>query len=205
MLTLGEAARQTGLSKPTISKAIRTGRLSATRNEQGEYQIDPAELFRVYQSASKPSGNTLQRETPVNAQGLPLVAEAWQAERERERRQLENTIEDLRRRLDTTEQAREKAFDEIRRLTLLLTHQTEISPSQPASWPRRERIWVTWVPAGILLAMLAYVAYTVIVKREAIMLAPAEEPPEPAKPPAVKSTPSPAPVQPDTWKPENGG
>jgi excisionase family DNA binding protein len=47
-LTLGEAARLTGLGKTTLARAIKAGRLSATRTEAGSYQIDPAELARVY-------------------------------------------------------------------------------------------------------------------------------------------------------------
>ena len=48
MFTLGEAAREVGMAKSAISRAIKTGRLSATRQEDGSYAIDPAELFRVY-------------------------------------------------------------------------------------------------------------------------------------------------------------
>ena len=46
--TLGEAARQAGVSKPTLSKAISSGRLSAEKQPDGSYRIQPAELFRVY-------------------------------------------------------------------------------------------------------------------------------------------------------------
>jgi excisionase family DNA binding protein len=38
MLTLGAAARQLGVSKGTISKAIASGKLSATRREDGSWQ-----------------------------------------------------------------------------------------------------------------------------------------------------------------------
>ena len=48
MLTLGEASRLTGLGKTTIQRSIKAGRLSATRTELGSYQIDAAELDRVY-------------------------------------------------------------------------------------------------------------------------------------------------------------
>lgn len=48
MLTLGQAARLTGTSKTTLTRAIKGGRLSATRRDDGGYQIDPAELARVY-------------------------------------------------------------------------------------------------------------------------------------------------------------
>ena len=44
--TLGEAARQCGIAKGTISKAIKTGKLSATRKEDGRWSIDNAELAR---------------------------------------------------------------------------------------------------------------------------------------------------------------
>jgi predicted site-specific integrase-resolvase len=42
--TLGEAARHCGIAKETISKAIRFGKLSATRREDGSWSIDNAEL-----------------------------------------------------------------------------------------------------------------------------------------------------------------
>ena len=48
VLGLRQAAQQAGVSKSTILRAIRAGRLSATRTEDGGYAIDPAELFRVY-------------------------------------------------------------------------------------------------------------------------------------------------------------
>ncbi len=46
--TLGQAAKATGKNKATIAHAIKKGRLSATKNDLGEYQIDPVELSRVY-------------------------------------------------------------------------------------------------------------------------------------------------------------
>ena len=59
MLTLTEAAKAVGLSRPAIFKSIKTGRLSATLNNAGHHQIDPAELFRVYK--------------PVNTEVSPKV------------------------------------------------------------------------------------------------------------------------------------
>ena len=51
MVTLGAAAKQLGISKPTLSKAISRGALSATRREDGSFAIDPAELMRWWESA----------------------------------------------------------------------------------------------------------------------------------------------------------
>lgn len=48
MLSLAQAAKATGKAKATIARAIKAGRLSATRNEAGSHTIDPAELDRVF-------------------------------------------------------------------------------------------------------------------------------------------------------------
>ena len=46
--TLGQAAKATGKTKTTIAKAIAKGRISAQKDDIGQYVIDPAELHRVY-------------------------------------------------------------------------------------------------------------------------------------------------------------
>ena len=46
--TLGTAAKATGLTKSALFKAIKKGRISAIKNDLGRYEIDPAELHRVY-------------------------------------------------------------------------------------------------------------------------------------------------------------
>ncbi len=47
-LSLREAAEQAGTSKSTIWRAIKSGRMSATRTDDGGFAIDPAELFRAF-------------------------------------------------------------------------------------------------------------------------------------------------------------
>ena len=47
-LTLSRAAKECGRSKSALLDAIRAGRLSASRNDLQQWQIDPADLFRVY-------------------------------------------------------------------------------------------------------------------------------------------------------------
>ena len=56
-LTLGEAAKMTGKSKPTISKAIKDGRISANKVD-GVFQIEVSELLRVYPAKSETDANT---------------------------------------------------------------------------------------------------------------------------------------------------
>ena len=47
-LTLGQAAKECGRSKATLSKAIKSGRLSVAAKTSAGFEIDPAELFRVF-------------------------------------------------------------------------------------------------------------------------------------------------------------
>jgi len=46
--SLKQAGEATGRSKPSILRAIQTGKISAKKNEMREWEIDPAELHRVY-------------------------------------------------------------------------------------------------------------------------------------------------------------
>jgi len=63
--TLGQAAKAVGRTKPTLAKAIKTGRLSASRADDGSYRIDPAELHRVYPMTGKTNGQTQRFDTPT--------------------------------------------------------------------------------------------------------------------------------------------
>ena len=73
--TLGQAAKAANVSKTTIQRAIKSGRLSATRRDDGSYDIDPAELRRAFPAVTPESNVTaeLKRdETP----GDPRVLQA---------------------------------------------------------------------------------------------------------------------------------
>ena len=61
LLTLGQASDECGKHKSTILDAIRKGRLSAKRDDKNQWQIDPAELFRVY-----PQHQTEQQTQHIN-------------------------------------------------------------------------------------------------------------------------------------------
>ncbi|MGA9726372.1 MAG: hypothetical protein WBQ84_02755 [Methylocella sp.] len=52
-LSLGKAAKEAGVAKSTISKALSSGKLSYREKNSDGYQIDPAELFRVYPKTAK--------------------------------------------------------------------------------------------------------------------------------------------------------
>jgi excisionase family DNA binding protein len=51
-LTLGQAARQAGISKSYLSRLIKSGKISGERQENGELRIDPSELDRRSRTCS---------------------------------------------------------------------------------------------------------------------------------------------------------
>jgi hypothetical protein len=94
LLTLNQAAETCHKSKAAILKAIRSGRLSAKINEKRIWEIDPAELHRVYPYTI--DDKRVNNELPeVNIKVLETLLEKEKQERERERQQYENTINKL--------------------------------------------------------------------------------------------------------------
>jgi excisionase family DNA binding protein len=71
--TVGQAAKATGRSKPTISRAIKSGTISATKNANGSYTIDPAELHRVFPPVSTDTGNVTGNSIRSETRHLPRV------------------------------------------------------------------------------------------------------------------------------------
>jgi predicted site-specific integrase-resolvase len=118
MLSLTKAAEEVGISRSALFKAIKNGRVSATKNGKGEFIIDPAELFRVYQPVNKVNVNLYQ---PSQQQDIAKeTAETVEITMLKQLlKQVESERDDLRRRLDDEAQER-------RKLTMLLTHQPPI-------------------------------------------------------------------------------
>lgn len=123
---LAEAAVAAGVNRSTILRAIKGGKISARRLEDKSYRIDASELARVYnlQSAAQVA-QAVPEDVPGHAQSVPEYAQAAQGlatvielaelrvkvqllERERETilAKQEETIEDLRRRLDEEREER---------------------------------------------------------------------------------------------------
>jgi len=127
--TASQAAKATGKSIPTITRAIKNGKISAVPNGAG-WLIDPAELHRVFPPATKPSngtpnvmGNSLGNETPNVTNSLELEVKLLREMLAQER----GTVEDLRKRLDTE-------ADERKRLTLMLTDQRAKPEPKRSLW-----------------------------------------------------------------------
>lgn len=115
LLTLGEAAKMTGKSKPTISKAIKDGKLTGNKVD-GVFQIEVSELLRVYPAKTE----TQDTETPKTTSASSEVEALKQ-------KHLEEKVGDLERRLMKAEQERDQAIQDARddrnKFLALLEHQ----------------------------------------------------------------------------------
>ncbi|MDF2143340.1 hypothetical protein [Paenirhodobacter sp. CAU 1674] len=141
-LTLGQAAKAAKRSKGTLSKALNSGGISAEKDDKGRWQIDPSELSRWMSANPFPNGVESQEEPhmethensalSVEVKMLREQIGTMKAERDRERDQLVDQIEDLRTRLDGAEAERV-------RLNALLTDQRNTE-----KMPRRRGLWASF-------------------------------------------------------------
>jgi hypothetical protein len=126
--SLGQAAKAAGISKTSLHRAIQKGRVSAAKNDNGSYEIEPSELHRVYppvadedRSDNPGVGQDGTAETASETALLRRELE-WVRERLADK---DDVIDDLRERLNQSEQERR---DKDRQLTALLTDQRKVKP-----------------------------------------------------------------------------
>jgi hypothetical protein len=101
--TLGTASQATGCAKSTILRAIKAGRISAVRDDLGQWQIEPAELFRVFPALAIPGATAEKAQIERDATADVLVAELRQIIADLRRGQ-----EDLRQDRDRWQAAHER-------------------------------------------------------------------------------------------------
>jgi excisionase family DNA binding protein len=143
--SLSKAAKVAGVSKTTVHKWVKTGKLSATKGVDGTYSIDRSELERVtsarQQVTSTPiTPNATQDNTTSSIQPLDLsiyrsntinevkYAAALEAVIH-ERKLLREQVNELRQRADAAEKrseaAHERYHDSIKTMTRLLEDKRE--------------------------------------------------------------------------------
>ena len=155
-LSLGQAAKHSGFSKPTLSRAIKSGKLSAARLDDGSFSIDPAELERWKDNnghrnhpETQIATHTETPETPKNSSPLQVELEVlrerlriFEAERERERAQLVGQVDDLRHDRDHWREQADRA-------TRLLSAPVETAaPAPPVIAEQPKRRWWPFGRAG---------------------------------------------------------
>lgn len=144
LLTVRQAAEQVGVSRQTMFRKIKDGSISATVDNQGQKQIDSAELLRVFGALQTPA------ETPATASDRPrltrataetaAVSPAVLVELERLRLQLEFKAAELalaQQRIDELKQReRETTAERDRLMTLLEQSSRLLAAPAAASAPK---------------------------------------------------------------------
>lgn len=135
MFSMLEAAKEAGTSKASIWRAIKKGRLSAARRDDGTYQIDPAELFRVY--PKRVADDDLRQTETASETGDTAETEAVTAAQAA----LETEVRMLREMLARMEEAhrreREALQGERDAWKIRLTDQSQSRPVTSRPWWRR--------------------------------------------------------------------
>jgi hypothetical protein len=133
--SIKQAAEATGKTKPTILRAIQRNKISAKKDEHGEWEIDPAELHRVYPAVSE--GTSTHTDTNRNgaSREIDLLREML-ADKDKQ-------IDSLSRRLESVDEERRTT---LRQLTAILTDQREQTviaplPETTAAAAPKARSW----------------------------------------------------------------
>lgn len=61
---LASAAAATGVAKSSVFRAIKAGRISAQRDDNGRWSVEPAELFKIFPPLPPAQPATLQNAAP---------------------------------------------------------------------------------------------------------------------------------------------
>lgn len=130
-----QAAEATGKTKPTILRAIQKGKISAKKDEHGEWEIDPPELHRVYEPVA--AGTSTGTDTSVAAalREIELLREML-SDKDRQ-------IDGLTRRLEDVDEERRTT---LRQLTALLTDQRAKAPEVMVTPPPTSAAIITPPP-----------------------------------------------------------
>jgi hypothetical protein len=104
--TLAAAAAATGLNKTSILRAIKSGKLSGTKDEFGQWHVEPVELHRVY-PAQHCITDTTQRDAVPNAAAIEARAVL-----------AEQRLADLKAMLDEIRTERDAWREQAQRLAL---------------------------------------------------------------------------------------
>jgi hypothetical protein len=141
-LSLRQASREAGISKSTLARAVASGRVSATRTDDGRLLFDPAELFRAYPPGQNATESEPSQQPDDKAQSRPAtVAEGQDATALATA--LETEVRLLRERLAEMRQERDEWREQAKTLgsrpLLLAAPETPRDTPQRRWWPfRRE-------------------------------------------------------------------
>jgi hypothetical protein len=127
--SLKQAADAVSRGKPAILKAIKSGRISAHKDANGQWQIDPAELHRVYPMVTGNGSGTSTGEREEIPRSLSNLDREIELLRER-LGEKDELIADLRTERDRLLAVIETQATQVKQLT-------DERPAQHRSWWRR--------------------------------------------------------------------
>jgi len=110
-ISLAVAGKLTGLHKVSILRAIRKGKISAEKDEHGEWRLQPAELFRVYPPV--PEQHNGNGEEQQYAAPLAAALEAEISALKQLNQMLRDQLDDTRGQRDKWEQAAQMALRQL--------------------------------------------------------------------------------------------
>lgn len=146
-LSVRDAAYRVGITRQTLFKYIRQGKVSATVGRDGQKQIDVSELLRVFgelQPETVATGDSSDRRPLSPATATTATTTALQMELERMKAQLQfkeaelalakERIDELKaRELDAKHREREATEERMRMLGVIETQNRLLAAPQPAT------------------------------------------------------------------------
>ena len=142
MLTLTEAAERAGTSRSTVFRWIKSGKVSATKTEDGQFRIDESELARVLDSiaTARSAEHAVTRDAMPAAVPPDAELRLRNAMLESEVAGLRALVDAERRRADAAERDRDRWAAQAERLALAPPARSSTVPAVPAA----PRSWWRW-------------------------------------------------------------
>ncbi len=114
-ISAAEAAKLTGVDKSTITRAVKDGKLSAYKDENGRLSIEPAELFRVFPHVSEIDAEPVHQNTDAskrvgaeNATKASMLSDAFIDAHHQRFVAVQRELEETRQQRDKEREERER-------------------------------------------------------------------------------------------------
>ena len=147
--TIAGAARAAGVGRATLQRALKSGRLSATTNEQGERVIDLTELLRVFgplKQSEQPASSIASQLDTGDEQGSGSVLVEVLREQLRKAEEREQQVQQEKARLLSLLEAEQQTRREL---------ETKLLPAPKPARTGNVRVWALVILLLIALAGLA--------------------------------------------------
>ena len=125
-LSIREAVKHFDVSRPTLQKALKSGKISGVQDGQGTWTIDPSEMARVYRPRQDKSATVgSQEQEKLSAENTPLLGQV---------EALKEQLADAEKRAAVAEALAEERGKHIEDLRRMLPAPEEASPRR-RWWP----------------------------------------------------------------------